>query len=108
MIQKIRNLEVNYGLVTGVSGMMTKQSFCIWGKKNKDSFVHKDVTNKAKIKEIPIKLSNFDEGEGEIVGYTVFKNDNDTSIAILYVEDQAKHRKILSSNQNNFLKMLQK
>jgi hypothetical protein len=29
-------------------------------------------------------------------------------MAILYVEDQAKHRKILSSNQNNFLKMLQK
>ena len=50
MIQKIRNLEVNYGLITGVSGMMTKQSFCIWGKKNKDSFVHKDVSDKAKIK----------------------------------------------------------
>ena len=52
MIQKIRNLEVNYGLVTGVSGMMTKQSFCIWGKKYKESFVYKDVTDKAKIKEI--------------------------------------------------------
>ena len=53
-------------------------------------------------------MSNIDEGEGEIVGYTVFKNDKDTSMAVLYVEDQAKHRKILSSNQNNFLKMLQK
>ena len=106
MIQKIRNLEVNYGLVTGVSGMMTKQSFCIWGKKYKESFVHKDVTDKAKIKEIPIKLSNIDEGEGVIVGYTIFKNDKGTPIAILYVEDQAQRRKILSSNQNNFLNML--
>ena len=108
MIQKIRNLEVNYGLVTGVSGMMTKQSFCIWGKKYKESFVHKDVTDKAKIKEIPIKLSNIDEGEGVIVGYTIFKNDKGTPIAILYVEDQAQRRKILSSNQNNFLNMLKK
>ena len=86
--------------------MMTKQSFCIWGKKYKESFVHKDVTDKAKIKEIPIKLSNIDEGEGVIVGYTIFKNDKGTPIAILYVEDQAQRRKILSSNQNNFLNML--
>ena len=63
---------------------------------------------KVRIREIPIKLSNIDEGEGVIVGYTIFNNDKDVPIAVLYVEDQVKRRKILSSNQNNFLKMLEK
>ena len=41
MIERIRTNKISYGLVTGVSGMMTKQSFCVWGKEYKAvSYTH--------------------------------------------------------------------
>ena len=62
MIQKIRALEVKYGLITGVSGMMTKQSFCVWGKEYREHFIFDDVTERAKLDESPVELSNIAEG----------------------------------------------
>ena len=76
MIKKIRANEISYGLVTGVSGMMTKQSFCVWGNKYKEGFFHSDVTKKVISKEYPFNLSSKLHGDGKIIGYTFFENNN--------------------------------
>ena len=106
MIEKIRNSEISYGLVTGVSGMMTKQSFCIWGKNYSEQFIFDDVSEQAKNNEIPIDLSDISQGEGEIIGYTVFEESKNILKAVLYLEDEKKHRKVVSSRDKNFISLL--
>ena len=106
MIQKIRALEARHGLVTGVSGMMTKQSFCVWGKEYEEQFVFDDVTERAKLDENPIELSNIAEGEGEIIGYTIIEGSEHASKAVLYLDDEKKHRKVVSSLDKNFINLL--
>ena len=106
MIQKIRNMQVSYGLVTGVSGMMTKQSFCIWGKEYKEQFIFDDVTDRAKISEIPVELSDIDEGEGKIIGYTIIEESENIPKAVLYLEDKEKHRKVVSSREKTLVSLL--
>ncbi len=106
MIQKIRALEVKYGLITGVSGMMTKQSFCIWGKEYKEHFIFDDVTERAKLDESPIELSNISEGKGEIIGYTIIEGSENAAKAVLYLDDEKKHRKVVSSVDKNFINLL--
>ena len=106
MIQKIRALEARHGLVTGVSGMMTKQSFCVWGKEYQEQFVFDDVTERAKLDENPIELSNIAEGEGEIIGYTIIEGSENAPKAVLYLDDEMKHRKVVSSFDKNFINLL--
>ena len=106
MIQKIRALEVRHGLVTGVSGMMTKQSFCVWGKEYQEQFIFDDVTERAKLDENPVELSNIAEGEGEIIGYTIIEGSENAPKAVLYLDDEMKHRKVVSSFDKNFINLL--
>ena len=106
MIQKIRALEVRHGLVTGVSGMMTKQSFCVWGKEYQEQFIFDDVTERAKLDESPVELSNIAEGEGEIIGYTIIEGSENAPKAVLYLDDEMKHRKVVSSFDKNFINLL--
>jgi len=106
MIQKIRSLEVGYGLVTGVSGMMTKQSFCVWGKEYQEQFIFEDVTEQAKLDEIPVELSNISEGEGEIIGYTIIEGRENAPKAVFYLDDEKKHRKVVSSFDKDFINLL--
>ena len=106
MIQKIRALEARHGLVTGVSGMMTKQSFCVWGKEYQEQFIFDDVTERAKLDEKPVELSNIAEGEGEIIGYTIIEESEHSSKAVLYLDDEKKHRKVVSSFDKNFINLL--
>ncbi len=106
MIQKIRALEVRHGLVTGVSGMMTKQSFCVWGKEYQKQFIFDDVTERAKLDENPVELSNIVEGEGKIIGYTIIQGSDNAPKAVLYLDDEKKHRKVVSSLDKNFINLL--
>lgn len=106
MIQKIRTSEVSHGLVTGVSGMMTKQSFCVWGKEYQEQFIFNDVTDQAKLNEIPVELSTITEGEGEIIGYTIIEGSESAPKAVLYIDDEKKDRKVVSSYDKIFINLL--
>ena len=106
MIQKIRTSELSHGLVTGVSGMMTKQSFCVWGKEYQEQFIFNDVTDQAKLNEIPIELSSITEGEGEIIGYTIIEEGESAQKAVLYIDDEKKDRKVVSSYDKIFINLL--
>ena len=106
MIQKIRTSEVSHGLVTGVSGMMTKQSFCVWGKEYQEQFIFNDVTDQAKLNETPIELSTITEGEGEIIGYTIIEGSESAPKAVLYIDDEKKDRKVVSSYDKIFINLL--
>ena len=86
--------------------MMTKQSFCVWGKEYQKQFIFDDVTERAKLDENPVALSNIAEGKGEIIGYTIIEESEHASKAVLYLDDEKKHRKVVSSFDKNFINLL--
>ena len=86
--------------------MMTKQSFCVWGKEYQEQFIFNDVTDQAKLNEIPIELSSITEGEGEIIGYTIIEEGESAQKAVLYIDDEKKDRKVVSSYNKIFINLL--
>ena len=106
MLSKIRDDHSKIGLVTGVSGMMTKQALALWSKKPLIDFITKDVTKEAKLEEIPVQMSAEFEGMATIIGYTIFKDNNGELKAVIYSEDSKKKRKVLISNDKETLKSM--
>jgi len=106
MLSKIRSDHSNIGLVTGVSGMMTKQALALWSKKPLIDFISKDVTKEAKLEEAPVQMSEELEGMAMIIGYTIFKDNNGELKAVIYSEDSKKKRKVLISYDNEILKSM--
>ena len=98
MLANIRNVPSTVGLITGVSGMMTKQAFALWAKDPLINFSSKDVTASAAAAEKPVALSKIKEGSGVIIGYTVLpKNHTNIKKAVIYIEDTNGDRKVLIS-----------
>ena len=75
-------------------------------KKYQEQFIFNDVTEQAKLNEIPIELSSITEGEGEIIGYTIIEEDESAQKAVLYVDDEKKDRKVVSSFDKIFINLL--
>jgi acetyl-CoA C-acetyltransferase len=104
MLKEIRNNHLNIGLVTGVSGMMTKQAFALWAKEPLMQFISKDVTKQAALIEYPIEMSTQNNGEAVILGYTIFKDVDKGMKVVIYGEDSQKNRKVLISKDKEIIK----
>ena len=105
LIEKLRENN-NVGIVTGVSGMMTKQSYALWSKNPSMNFKFKDCTQKARETELPVELSDHKNGSGKIIGYTILIKDN-THKAILFIDTDDKKRKLITSTNKNIIKEMQ-
>ena len=106
MIETIRQ-DVNVGIVTGVSGMMTKQSYALWSNNPSIKFVHKDVTSKAKEIDIPVELSDLNKGFGLVLGYTVLYSENSAVKGVIYIEDENKRRKLITTSDKLIMKSME-
>ena len=106
MIETIRQ-DVNVGIVTGVSGMMTKQSYALWSNNPSIEFVHKDVTSKAKEIDIPVELSDLNKGFGLVLGYTVLYSENSAVKGVIYIEDENKRRKLITTSDKLIMKSME-
>jgi acetyl-CoA C-acetyltransferase len=107
MIEEIRDDISKIGIVTGVSGMMTKQSFALWAKKPLEKFYFKDISQDARKLDKPLKISNQSNGKAVIVGYTIL-DDQKGPKAILYAEDFNNDRKILISRDIKYINDMEK
>ena len=105
LIEKLRENN-GVGIVTGVSGMMTKQSYALWSKNPCIDFRYEDCTKKASEIELPVKLSDKKNGSGKIIGYTILIKDN-TNKAIIFVDTDNKKRKLITSTNKNIIKEMQ-
>jgi acetyl-CoA C-acetyltransferase len=107
MLEDIRSTPSKIGLVTGVSGMMTKQAFALWAKDPLINFTSKDVTGDAAALERPKDISSLNEGAGVIIGYTVLpKNHKEEEKSVMYIEDTNGDRKVLISYDKDTLKKM--
>lgn len=89
--------ESGHSLITGVSGMMTKQSFCLWSSEYQMPFYHADVTKKAQQLDKPIPISNAKHGNGIVIGYTVLYEGTKPTLGVFYIEDSQGERKVVTS-----------
>ena len=105
LIEKLRE-NYNVGIVTGVSGMMTKQSYALWSKNPYIDFKYKDCTHKAKEVELPVKLSDQKNGSGKIIGYTILMKNN-INKAIIFVDTDERKRKLITSSDESIINKMQ-
>lgn len=102
---KLRNQSGN-SLITGVSGMMTKQSFCLWSSEYQMPFYHVDVTKKAQQLDKPIPISKAKHGNGIVIGYTVLYEGTQPSLGVFYIEDSQGERKVVTSQDKEIISSL--
>jgi acetyl-CoA C-acetyltransferase len=109
LIEKLRSDKSNIGLITGVSGVMTKQSFALWSGKFIEDFSFKDVTEDAKLNDKPKNLSPKDSGTAKIIGYTILNDKKyNEKKAVIYAEDENKDRLVLHSKNNMIISEMEK
>ena len=103
MLEKIRSAPTEIGLVTGVSGMMTKQALAIWGKEPLMDFCSKDVSEEAARMEKPVAMSQSKDGEARVLGCTALFEKNEGVKAVFYAEDSNQHRKVITSMDKDII-----
>ena len=107
LLRKIRENKTNIGIITGVSGMMTKQSFALWSGESNCQYEFIDVTLEASKKETAKELSNKKDGNGKIIGYTVLNDKNSSKKAVIYIEDISGKRNIIRSYDNEVINRME-
>ena len=108
MLLKIREDTSGIGLVTGVSGMMTKQSLAIWGKEPAMDFESKDVTKQAEKIELAVPMSNQKEGDALVIGCTSLYEKQNALKAVFFAEDSKGQRLVLTSTDKEIIKQVEK
>ena len=107
MVSKIRKTKDSTGIITGVSGMMTKQSYAILSKNPLTNFTYKDFTETAAKKEKPIKISSLENGVGKVIGYTILKKTEGKYRAVIYIDCSDKKRKLITSDDMSIIKSME-
>ena len=107
LIDKLRKNKDKIGLITGVSGLMTKQSYALWSDNYIDNFSMVDVSNQAKKIDKPIPLSDKDSGTAIIIGYTILLDKDNSKKAVIYAECSDKKRLILNSKNPEIIKSME-
>jgi len=104
---RIRENNSEVGLITGVSGMMTKQALAIWGKNPAMDFQSMDVTAEAEKLEVPVPMSDLKKGNATIIGCTTLYEKLNSIKAVFYAEDSQGHRLVLTSNDQKIIKQVE-
>jgi acetyl-CoA C-acetyltransferase len=107
MLMKIREQTTEVGLITGVSGMMTKQALAIWAKDPLMNFISKDVSKDAAALEVPVPMSDLIKGEAMVIGCTTMYEKLNPIKAVFYAEDSQGHRLVLTSNEEKIIKQVE-
>ena len=103
MIEKLRENRDKVGLVTGVSGMMTKQGICLWASEPITEFMVQNVTAEAANNDQAVPMSSAAAGVAKVLGYTVIYEKKSPIRAVFYCEDSKEERKVLSSTDDQVI-----
>ena len=107
MVSKIRETKDSTGIVTGVSGMMTKQSYAILSNNPLMNFTHKDFTECATKKEKPVEISSLKEGAGIVIGYTILNETDGKYKAVIFLNCSDNKRKLITSDDMSIIKSME-
>ena len=101
MAELLRADRGSKGLVTCVSGMITKQGFGLWsGEPSECGFQFADVTKEVAQAVPTLELVDNVVGQGSIIGYTVLFNGNDAARAVAVCDLPDGKRTVVYSEQD--------
>jgi acetyl-CoA C-acetyltransferase len=107
VLMRIRDNNSEVGLITGVSGMMTKQALAIWGKNPAMDFQSMDVTAEAEKLEVPVPMSDLKKGNATSNWLHYSLRKIKSIKAVFYAEDSQGHRLVLTSNDQQIIKQVE-
>ena len=107
MVSKIRKTKDSSGIVTGVSGMMTKQSYALLSSNPLMNFTHKDFTEFAAKKEKPVEISSLIDGTGIVIGYTILNKTEENYKAVIFIDCSDNKRKLITSDDMSIIKSME-
>jgi acetyl-CoA C-acetyltransferase len=97
MVEVLRADPGSSGLVTAVSGMLTKQGVSLWSTRAPSrSFTFADVTDSVAAATARVEVTAVDEGRGTVASYTVLYDGTEPSRTILLCDLSDARRTIVS------------
>ncbi|MCZ6830870.1 MAG: acetyl-CoA acetyltransferase, partial [Gammaproteobacteria bacterium] len=95
MIELLRSNPGAKGMVSSVSGMLTKQAFGLWSTVPGDNaFEFADVTSAVKQANPPKEVLDSYQGRGSIAGYTVLFDGGEPQRAVVVVDIESSQRAV--------------
>ena len=108
MAQLLRENPGEKGLVTTVSGMLTKQACALWSTQpNPDGWICVDVTERVRAASEILELVSDYQGEGVVAGYTVLYQGSDAWRAVAVFDLPGGKRTVAYSEQPAILEAMQ-
>jgi acetyl-CoA C-acetyltransferase len=108
MAQLLRSQPGEIGLVTTVSGMLTKQACALWSTvPNPQGWVHSDVTGQVREATDIRELVADYRGEGVVAGYTVLFQGSNAWRAVAVFDLPDGRRTVAYSEQPDLLQAMQ-
>jgi acetyl-CoA C-acetyltransferase len=87
MVELLRQSPGSHGLVSSVSGLMTKQSFAVWSAEPAaGGFRFEDVTEAVRAEFAPCDVVDNYSGDARVLGYTVLYRDDQRQRAVVVLE----------------------
>lgn len=71
MVERMRETPGSHGLVSAVSGLITKQGVSVFGPEPRDSFVYEQVTEAARAAQATVEVVRDAVGRARVATYTV-------------------------------------
>lgn len=95
--QLLRSGRGRHGLVSCVSGVLTKQGFGIWSRDPGHGFIHQDLSDKVAgaLQTRPV-VERY-SGPGRVVGYTVLYEADTTRRGVLLIDTPPEHRALATT-----------
>lgn len=108
MAQLLRDQPTELGLVTSVSGMLTKQACALWSAMPGDNpYTHIDVTEEVRAQSPQCELVADYEGAAPVVGYTVLFQGDQPWRAVAVFDLPQKRRTVAFSEEPVLLAEMQ-
>jgi acetyl-CoA C-acetyltransferase len=87
LIELLRQSPGSHGLVSSVSGLMTKQSFAVWSAEPAaGGFRFEDVTDAVRAEFAPCDVVDNYRGDARVLGYTVLYQGDQRQRAVVVLE----------------------
>ena len=100
MVEVLRRDPGATGLVTAVSGMLTKQGVSLWATRPPETpFAFFDVTEETAREQTPIELAETFSGPARIAGYTVLFEGERPARAIFVCDLEDGRRALAASDE---------
>ena len=108
MAQLLRQHPDEVGLVTTVSGMLTKQACALWSAApNPGGWICKDVTGQVREASVIRELVADYQGEGSVAGYTVLYQGSEPWRAVAIFDLPGERRTVAYSEEPGLLQSMQ-